>query len=220
MTRTGPTRRRAEEPIDRDQFKRDLEKIIVSGKQLLALINDILDLSKIETGKIEIFPESFSAQELLEQACQTITPLLPKNGNKLELDLPDSLPVFHNDATKFRAIFVNLLSNACKFTNEGTITLRASPLVGDDELVLFEVHDTGIGMSKPEQDRIFEAFVQADVSTTRNYGGTGLGLAICKDYCELMGGTISVDSEAGVGTSFRVVLPVQIHALESDPEAA
>lgn len=206
--------------IDRDQFKSDLEKIVVSGKQLLSLINDILDLSKIETGKIELFPENFSAQELLEQACQTITPLLAKNDNKLDLEIGSSLPVFYNDATKFRAIFINLLSNACKFTDKGTITLRAAPLVGDDPLVLFEVEDTGIGMSKIEQERIFEAFVQADRSTTRNYGGTGLGLAICKDYCEMMGGSISVDSKPGVGTSFRVVLPVQIHAQESDPEAA
>jgi signal transduction histidine kinase len=206
--------------IDRDQFKSDLEKIIVSGKQLLSLINDILDLSKIETGKIEIYPENFSAKEMLEQACQTIAPMLPGNKNKLKVELADALPVLYNDATKFRQIFVNLLSNACKFTEKGTITLRASSLEGEDQLVLFEVEDTGIGMSPAEQERIFDAFVQADKSTSRNYGGTGLGLAICKDYCEMMGGYISVESEAGVGTSFRVVLPVQIHALESDPEAA
>jgi signal transduction histidine kinase len=205
---------------DRNQFMSDLDKIIVSGKQLLALINDILDLSKIETGKIEIYPENFSAQELLEQACQTITPMLPNNKNKLEVELAQGLPVFYNDATKFRAIFVNLLSNACKFTSKGTITLRAAPLIGEDELVMFEVQDTGIGMSWEEQEKVFEAFVQADKSTTRNYGGTGLGLAICKDYCEMMGGSISIESEPGAGTSFRVVLPVQIHAQESDPEAA
>jgi len=206
--------------IDRDQFRSDLDKIINSGKQLLALINDILDLSKIETGKIELYPERFSAAELLEQACQTIEPMLARNNNRLESDIAERLPMFFNDATKFRQVFVNLLSNACKFTEGGVISVRAAPLEGPDGLVMFSVDDTGIGMTKAQQAKVFDAFVQADTSTSRNYGGTGLGLAICKDYCELMGGTITVESEPGVGTTFSVILPVQAHDLRSDHEAA
>ncbi len=206
--------------IDRSQTKSDLEKIIMSGKLLLNLINDILDLSKIETGKIELYAEEFSANELLEQARHTVEPMRMKNNNRIELELPGALPTFYNDATKFRQVFVNLLSNACKFTHEGTITISADPLEGDDGLVMFTVSDTGIGMTDEQCDKVFDAFVQADISTTRNYGGTGLGLSICKEYCEMMGGSIHVESEPEVGTSFRVVLPVQVHALESDHEAA
>ncbi len=205
---------------DRNQFKNDLDKIIVSGKQLLALINDILDLSKIETGKIELYPESFSAPELLEQSCHAIQPQLGKNNNRLEMEVDDGLPMLFNDATKFRQIFINLLSNACKFTKDGLITVRASIAEGGDARALFEVEDTGIGMSREQQAKVFDAFVQADKSTTANYGGTGLGLAICKDYCEMMGGSISVDSEPGRGTNFRVALPLQVHVPESDHEAA
>ena len=205
--------------VDRDQFKNDLEKIITSGKLLLSLINDILDLSKIETGKIELYPESFSAPELLEQACHAIQPQLSKNNNSLELEL-DELPMLFNDATKFRQIFINLLSNACKFTRDGNIVVKASQLEGDDGLALFEVKDTGIGMTAEQQAKVFDAFVQADKSTTANYGGTGLGLSICKDFCEMMGGSISVESEPGRGTNFQVVLPLQVLGQESDHEAA
>ena len=206
--------------LDRSQFRADLEKIIMSGKHLLTLINDILDLSKIETGKIDIFAEEFSARDMLEQACQTIQPLLARNDNSLAIDIDDGLPVFYSDATKFRQVIVNLLSNACKFTHAGNITLGAVMLEGPEQLAMFSVTDTGIGMTPEQQEKVFDAFVQADRSTSRNYGGTGLGLAICRDYCELMGGTISVESKPGVGTSFRVVLPAQIPAQESDHEAA
>ena len=206
--------------VDKEQFQADLEKIIMSGKHLLALINDILDLSKIETGKIELYPEKFSVKELLEQACQTIEPLVGRNDNTLEVEISERLPVFFNDATKFRQIFVNLLSNACKFTHEGNIRLSAEVIEGAEQRVLFCVSDTGIGMTEDQQDKVFDAFVQADSSTSRNYGGTGLGLSICKDYCELMGGDISVESAPDVGTSFRVNLPAQIHVPGSDHEAA
>ena len=206
--------------VDRSQFKSDLTKIIMSGKHLLTLINDILDLSKIETGKIELYAERFSVQELLEQACQTIEPMLARNNNSLDIDISERLPVFYNDATKFRQVFVNLLSNACKFTHGGNIRLSAEVLDDAEGRVLFCVSDTGIGMTRQQQAKIFDAFVQADKSTSRNYGGTGLGLAICKDFCELMGGDISVESEPGVGTSFLVNLPAQIHVPGSDHEAA
>ena len=209
-----------EEPVNRDQFRTDLDKIILSGKQLLALINDILDLSKIETGKMPVYAEKFDVADSLEQVCQTIQPLLGKNKNQLEVSTSEQLPVFFNDATKFRQIFVNLLSNASKFTNAGVIRLSAEPLQGDEPRVLFCVSDNGIGMSAEQQEKIFEAFVQAESSTSKNYGGTGLGLAICKDYCELMGGDIAVESEPGVGTTFRVNLPARVHVPGSNPANA
>jgi signal transduction histidine kinase len=203
--------------VDREQFQTDLDKIILSGKQLLSLINDILDLSKIETGKMTIHAESFDVAESLQQICHTIEPLLGKNENSLEISTSEELPPLFNDATKFRQVFVNLLSNASKFTHAGHIRLSAEPLQGKEPRVLFCVSDNGIGMSADELEHIFEAFVQAGSSTSKIYGGTGLGLAICKDYCELMGGDIAVESEPGVGTTFRVNLPVQIHAPASDP---
>ena len=206
--------------INREQFKIDLQKIIMSGKLLLNLINDILDLSKIETGKIELYPEIFNPLELLQQACETVEPMRLKNSNTLELELPEAMSPCYNDATKFRQIIVNLLSNACKFTSNGCITVSAEELEGDEGLAMFTVSDTGIGMTREQQTKVFDAFVQADKSTSRNYGGTGLGLSICKEYCEMMGGSIEVESEPDVGASFRVLLPIQVHALESDPEAA
>lgn len=202
--------------IDRAQFQTDLDKIILSGKQLLSLINNILDLSKIETGKMTVHPERFNATDSLQQIAQSIEPLLNKNRNTLEVSANESLPIFVNDATKFRQVFLNLLSNACKFTEDGVIRLSAEPLQGDDPRVLFCVSDSGIGMSDEQQEKIFEAFVQADTSTSANYGGTGLGLAICREYCELMGGDITVDSEPGVGTSFRVNLPARVDVPGSD----
>ncbi len=201
--------------IDRLQFQRDLQKIILSGKQLLALINDILDLSKIETGKMTVFIEEFEPLQVLQQVCQTIQPLLEKKKNVLELRTGASLPVFHNDATKFRQIFLNLLSNATKFTDHGTISVTAEQRESGGKYIAFKVSDNGIGMSPGQQSRIFEAFVQADDSTSANYGGTGLGLAICKEYCELMGGSIGVKSEEGAGTTFYINLPIKV----PDPES-
>ena len=206
--------------VDRQQFQNDLDKIILSGRQLLALINDILDLSKIETGKMTVHVERFNAAELLQQIAAGIDPLLDSNRNKLELETAENIPLFVNDATKFRQVFLNLLSNACKFTEDGVIQLSAENLPGDDARVLFCVSDNGIGMSKSQQENIFDAFVQADSSTSKNYGGTGLGLAICREYCELMGGDITVESEPGVGTSFRVNLPARVDVPVSDPAAA
>lgn len=209
-----------EQAIDRHQFQQDLHKIIISGKQLLALINDILDLSKIETGKMTVYAEEFDAAAALNQICETMEPLLDKQANTLEVQTSAELPLFVTDATKFRQIFVNLLSNASKFTDSGIIRVSAEPLAGPGERVLFCISDNGIGMSPAQLEKIFEAFVQAETSTSKNYGGTGLGLAICKEYCELMGGDISVDSEEGVGTTFRVNLPARAPVPASTPEAA
>ena len=197
--------------LDRPQFQKDLEKIIRSGRQLLMLINDILDLSKIETGKMMLYCETFQPGELLEQACDAIGPQLRDHNNQLHKADLTGLPTLYNDATKFRQIFTNLLSNACKFTEQGHINVLAREPEEHPGWVEIAIKDTGIGMTREQQGQVFEAFVQAETSTSANYGGTGLGLAICRDYCELMGGNIRVDSEPGSGSTFTVLLP-------SDPE--
>ncbi len=202
--------------VDREQFRDDLDKIVLSGRQLLSLIDDILDLSKIETGKMTLNPEYFNPGDALRLVIDGLTPLLRRNGNMLEQGDFSDLPDLYNDAVKFRQIVVNLLSNAAKFTANGTITVdaRHDPVQQTLELT---VSDTGIGMSEEEQARIFEAFVQADERISSLYGGSGLGLAICRDFCELMGGRINVESVPGRGSTFRVSLPA---APVSVPEAA
>jgi len=199
--------------VDRPQFQKDLNKIVLSGRQLLTLINDILDLSKIETGKMSLHCETLDPEVVLTQVCETITPLLRDQGNTLEMGDFSKLPTLYNDVSKFRQVFLNLLSNACKFTHNGYISLLARSIEDRPGWIEFKVRDTGIGMDTEQQSRVFDAFVQAESSTSANYGGTGLGLAICTDYCTLMGGTISVASEPGNGSTFTVVLPV-------DPELA
>ena len=196
-----------EQAIDRNQFQRDLEKIIQSGRQLLSLINDILDLSKIETGKMSLHVEEFKPGDILSQVCDALAPLLRDNDNELVASDFGGLPTLHNDAAKFRQIFTNLLSNASKFTHNGVITVSARPAPEREGWVEISVKDTGIGMTKAQQGRIFDAFIQAEASTSANYGGTGLGLAICRDYCELMGGHIAVKSAPGKGSTFTVQLP-------------
>ncbi|GAB3279116.1 sensor histidine kinase [Parahaliea aestuarii] len=193
--------------VDREQFQRDLDKIVLSGRQLLSLINDILDLSKIETGKMDLHSEEFSPAEVLQQVCDSIQPLLRERNNSLTLTGLGKLPMLNNDPTKFRQIFINLLSNACKFTENGDISVSVAPVDGRQGWFQFGVSDTGIGMDEEQQARVFEAFVQADSSTSANYGGTGLGLALCREYSELMGGEISVRSQPGQGATFTVVLP-------------
>ncbi|MBA6413761.1 HAMP domain-containing histidine kinase [Parahaliea sp. F7430] len=193
--------------IDRAQFQNDLEKIVLSGRQLLSLINDILDLSKIETGKMSLYCEDFSPTEVLQQVCDSMEPLLKERGNSLHLEGLEQVPTLYNDATKFRQIFLNLLSNASKFTDGGDIKLSARAAKGRPGWLEFKVSDNGIGMSQEQQAKVFDAFVQADSSTSANYGGTGLGLAICRDYCNLMGGSITVSSKPGEGSSFTVALP-------------
>jgi signal transduction histidine kinase len=202
-----------EAEVDRGQYQTDLGKIIMSGRQLLTLINDILDLSKIETGKMSLHLETFSPAELLEQSADAIRPLLRDNNNELHMASLDGLPTLYNDPAKFRQIFTNLLSNANKFTRDGIITVRGKAPKNRPGWVELTVQDTGIGMDAQAQDRVFDAFVQASTSTSANFGGTGLGLAICREYCEMMGGTISLKSELGVGTTFTVSIP-------SDPESA
>jgi len=193
--------------INREQFQQDLSTIGKSGQQLLALINDILDLSKIETGKMSLHCETFDPADIIHQACDVFAPLLRKKQNELRLEKVRALPAVYSDAGKFRQIVTNLLSNANKFTEKGHITVSARTVPGRAGWLEFAVQDTGIGMSKEQLSRVFDAFVQADSSTSANYGGTGLGLAICRSFCELMGGSISVKSEVGVGSRFTVLLP-------------
>ncbi|MHA7815628.1 MAG: sensor histidine kinase [Pseudohaliea sp.] len=192
--------------VDRESHRADLDKITLSGRQLLALIDDILDLSKIETGKMELHCERFQPEDVLRQVCDGLAPLVREKQNRLALDLAPDLPALNSDATKFRQVLVNLLSNASKFTDGGTITVCARRAEGPYALAV-AVTDTGIGMSEAQQARVFEAFVQAEPDTSAAYGGTGLGLAICRNFCELMGGRISVSSVPGKGSTFTVELP-------------
>ncbi len=189
-----------------DDFLPDLRKIKSAGKHLLGLINSILDLSKVESGKMELYIESFDLTSLVSEVASTVNPLMDKNGNKLTVETADDLGEVRSDLTKMRQILFNLLSNASKFTEQGQVRLavrRASPA----NMVVFEISDSGIGMSPEQLTRLFKPFSQADASTARNYGGTGLGLALCKRFCQVMGGRIDVDSELGKGTTFTVRLP-------------
>ncbi|WOJ93721.1 HAMP domain-containing sensor histidine kinase [Congregibacter variabilis] len=194
-------------PIDRNQYQNDLDKIVLSGRQLLGLIDDILDLSKIETGKMTLVREQFHPGEALTMAVDALAPLLRRNGNVLQCGDFSGLPTINNDAVKFRQIIVNLLSNAAKFTQQGVIKVSASFSQATERLEI-AVSDTGIGMTTEQQALVFEAFVQAEDTTSNLYGGTGLGLAICRDFCALMGGEIRVASEPGEGSTFTVSLPV------------
>ncbi|MFT6771980.1 MAG: signal transduction histidine kinase, partial [Congregibacter sp.] len=162
-------------PIDRKQHQNDLDKIVLSGRQLLALIDDILDLSKIETGKMSLVREQFHPGEALTMAVDALAPLLRRNGNVLQCEDFSALPMINNDAVKFRQIIVNLLSNAAKFTQQGIIRVSASFSEATQQLEI-AVSDTGIGMTDEQQAVVFEAFVQAEDSTSNTYGGTGLGL--------------------------------------------
>jgi signal transduction histidine kinase len=199
--------------LNRQQFQQDLDIITNSGRRLLTLIDDILDLSKIETGKMSLHRETFNPTEILHQACEVLAPLLRNNNNELKLDGIRELPPLYNDAAKFRQIFTNLLSNANKFTKDGFISVSARQMPDRPGWLEFAVRDTGIGMTTEQLSRVFDAFVQADSSISANYGGTGLGLAICRDFCALMGGSISVESAVGAGSTFTVLLP-------SDPASA
>jgi len=207
-----------EDAVDAGQaaFVPDLQKIHGAGRHLLALINDVLDLSKIEAGKMELYLETFEVRPVLDTVLTTVAPLVEKRANRLELDLADALGIMRSDVTRVRQVLLNLLSNATKFAEGGTITLRACR--DDGDMLEFEVQDTGIGMTEEQLSKLFEAFSQADVSTSAKYGGTGLGLAISKKFCEMMGGDIAVRSAPGVGTTFTVRLPAS--APERSAESA
>ncbi len=235
------------EELGQSHFISDLEKIRAAGKHLLSIISDILDLSKIEAGKMQLYLETFDLPTLLQDVIFTVKPLVEKNNNSLEVHYPADLGLMRADLTKVRQIIFNLLSNASKFTERGTITLtvermsasreggrlrpatrgpsaQAQPegmkekefppsafrLPPSQEWLIFNVADTGIGMTPEQIDHLFEAFMQADASTTRRYGGTGLGLVITQRFCRMMGGDITVKSAPGQGSTFTIWLPAEV----------
>jgi signal transduction histidine kinase/CheY-like chemotaxis protein len=198
----------------------DLQKIHTSGRHLLALINDILDLSKIEAGKTELYLERFDLRELVDEVSATVTPLMERNGNSLELRVDDSVTDMIADTTKLRQVLLNLLSNASKFTEKGRVELSVGIPADAPGWIQFRVTDEGIGMTTDQLARIFTAFSQAEASTAKKYGGTGLGLVISRHFCRMMGGDITVASQHGVGTAFTVRLPRQVRAPEAHRVAA
>ena len=196
------------EDLGQFEFVPDLEKIQGAGKHLLSLINDILDISKIEAGRMDLYLETFNVEEMLSDIASTAVPLVEKQGNELTLDSHLPLGKMTTDLTKLRQALLNLISNAAKFTKNGQVTLATQcKTIAGQQWIEFQVTDTGIGIAEDKQGILFDEFTQADDSTTRNYGGTGLGLAITKRFCEMLGGTISVKSQLGQGATFTILLP-------------
>ena len=186
----------------------DLDRISGSADHLLRLINDVLDLSKIEAGKMTLMTEAIQLDVMAEEIAQTIRPLAEKQGNRLEASWSEGTAPFLGDATKLRQILFNLLSNACKFTERGEVSLRVTPFLRADAAWLrYTVRDTGIGMTPDQLERIFQDFTQAEDSTSKRYGGTGLGLSLSRRLCQLMGGYLRVESTPGVGSTFTLELP-------------
>ncbi|MFP4317889.1 MAG: response regulator [Phormidium sp.] len=201
-----------------EEIASDLSKIRGAGKHLLSLINDILDISKIEAGRMDLYIEAFDLNTLMLEIEATATPLIEEKNNRLILKGDAELGNMYADLTKVRQVLFNLISNAAKFTQEGEITFAVRrEQVGDRPWIAFEVRDTGIGMTAEQLENVFTAFSQADASTTRKYGGTGLGLAIARHFCQMMGGDLQASSEPNVGSSFIVNLPAEPIDIIDDP---
>jgi signal transduction histidine kinase len=202
------------EDLGQEDFTPDLQKINAAGKHLLALINDILDLSKVEAGKMDLYLETFDLADMLQDVATTVHPLVEKNANTLVVQCADTLGSMRADLTKVRQTLFNLLSNACKVTKQGTIGLTVSRQAVDGvDWITFRVSDTGIGISSEQMAKLFQAFSQAEASTARQFGGTGLGLAITRKFCQLMGGDVAVESEGlGKGATFTIRLPAEVAA--------
>jgi len=200
--------------VGAEELVPDLEKIHTAGKALLSLVNDVLDLSKIEAGKMDLYLETFDVAAMIRDVTTTVEPLVDKKENVLEAQVAAQVGAMHADLTKVRQALFNLLSNASKFTERGTITLTATrdTLNGRDWLT-FRVADTGIGMTEEQMDKLFQPFMQADASTTRKFGGTGLGLTITRRLCQMMGGDITIESAPGKGSTFIITLPAEVAAL-------
>jgi len=198
-----------------EDFIADLKKIHSAGKHLLGLINDVLDISKIEAGKMELFLENFDLTNLLNEVVNMVEPLMEKNQNELKVNYEKIPEPVYADSTKLRQILFNLLSNAAKFTEQGLIQVEVAYC---EDWMSFCVNDNGIGMTQEQQNKLFQPFTQADLSTTRKYGGTGLGLAITKEFIEMMGGTITVASELGKGSTFTIHLPRQVTLKMTPPQ--
>jgi CheY-like chemotaxis protein/nitrogen-specific signal transduction histidine kinase len=197
--------------LKRDDEIEPLDRVLRAARHLLALINDILDLSKIEAGKMEIHLESFPVTVLIDEVAKTVEPMAVKNGNKIVVK-HGHVGSIYADQMRVRQALLNLVSNASKFTTNGTVTISSSSKLagGGKEHLEIAVEDTGIGMSPEQLEKLFQEFSQADSSTTRKYGGTGLGLAISRRFCQMMGGDITVESELGSGSKFTIVLPVEV----------
>jgi adenylate cyclase len=197
--------------LKRDDEIEPLNRVTGAARHLLALINDILDLSKIEAGRMELNLETFSVAPLIDEVVKTFEMLAAKNVNRIVVDWDPAMKSIHADQMRVRQALLNLVSNANKFTKHGTVTIRARrPKVEGREWIEIAVTDTGIGMTPTQMERLFQEFSQADSSTTRKYGGTGLGLAISQRFCQMMGGDISVQSEPGRGSTFTIRLPANV----------
>jgi signal transduction histidine kinase len=196
---------------DAEAAKQDLEpldRVLGAGRHLLALINDILDLSKIEAGRMELHLETFSLVPVIKDVAKTIEPMATKNGNRIVIECPADLGTIHADQTRFRQSLLNLASNANKFTEKGTVTFAAHQGQQDGrDWITVAVTDTGIGMTPEQMGKLFQEFSQASSATASKYGGTGLGLAISRRFCQMMGGDITVESESGRGSTFMIRLP-------------
>jgi signal transduction histidine kinase/CheY-like chemotaxis protein len=192
----------------------DLVRIRGAGRHLLGVINDVLDLSKIEAGRTELYLETFSVGTLLDEVAGTVAPLVEENGNRLDVRKADGLGEMHSDLTKVRQTLLNLAGNASKFTEAGTVTIAARR---DGDEIVFDVTDTGIGIAPEHMERLFQPFSQAELSTARRFGGTGLGLVISRRFCQMLGGDVTVESEVDVGSTFTVRLPARFG---DDPSAA
>jgi signal transduction histidine kinase/DNA-binding response OmpR family regulator len=196
-----------------NEYLPDLRKVHIAGRHLLSLINDVLDLSKIEAGRMELFVESVAVADLIDGVVGAVRPLLQKNQNQMHVEDDRALGTMRTDLTKVRQVLLNVLTNAAKFTDKGKVVLETRRQAVDGlDWIVFRVSDTGIGMTGEQVSRLFREFTQADASTTRKYGGTGLGLAISRRFCQMLGGRIEVESRPGEGSTFSVHLPADIDA--------
>ncbi len=207
--------------LNRGDELEPLDRVLRAARHLLALINDILDLSKIEAGKMDIHIESFAIAPLVEDVVQTIATLATRNGNTVVVKCDPDIGSMRTDQTRIRQALLNLASNANKFTERGTVTIRALRTAdGGRDWVTLSVSDTGIGLTPEQIGKLFQDFVQADSTTTRKYGGTGLGLAISRRFCQMLGGDITVESEPGHGSTFTIRLPADFGTVPNAPAAA
>jgi len=211
-----------EEQPDATRKMKDIDRIHAAGRHLLALVNDVIDLSSIESNRVELSTQPVVVQSLIEEVIATASPLISKRDNRMVVNMPEDLGTVELDALKIRQSLLNLLSNAAKFTTKGTITLTAVARQTDQgEFLVLEVADDGIGIAADGLRKIFEDFSQAENDTVSKFGGTGLGLALTKRFCQMMGGSIEVQSQRGVGSSFRIEIPmVRLQRREGDVSRA
>jgi signal transduction histidine kinase len=200
----------AEDVEVEEDFVPDLKKINGAGEHLLNLINDILDLSKIEAGKMQLFPEDCEVDNLIEEVSTTVSPMMGKNGNEFKIDSEENLGSITVDTTRLRQVLMNVLSNAAKFTQKGEVMLKVfRDKCEENDWMIFRIKDTGVGINPEQINNLFKSYAQADPSVAKKFGGTGLGLAISQSFCCMMGGAISVESALGNGSTFTIKLPTK-----------